>query len=57
MDGTSPDPLASSTWEEVPPNKTLITPVQCKSLWDSSKQILRILSLKLFLNRRFVSPN
>ncbi|XP_010272279.1 PREDICTED: protein ROOT HAIR DEFECTIVE 3 homolog 2 [Nelumbo nucifera] len=31
--GTSVDPLASSTWEEVPPNRTLITPVQCKSLW------------------------
>ncbi|XP_022846900.1 protein ROOT HAIR DEFECTIVE 3-like [Olea europaea var. sylvestris] len=31
--GTSVDPLASSTWEEVPASKTLITPVQCKSLW------------------------
>ncbi|XP_022721539.1 protein ROOT HAIR DEFECTIVE 3-like isoform X2 [Durio zibethinus] len=30
---TTFDPLASSTWEEVPPAKTLITPVQCKSLW------------------------
>ncbi|KAL4182258.1 hypothetical protein AMTRI_Chr12g275090 [Amborella trichopoda] len=30
---TSADPLASSTWEEVPPTSTLITPVQCKSLW------------------------
>ncbi|ONK76557.1 uncharacterized protein A4U43_C03F29510 [Asparagus officinalis] len=29
----SADPLASSSWEEVPPEKTLITPVQCKSLW------------------------
>ncbi|KAI3727323.1 hypothetical protein L1987_67136 [Smallanthus sonchifolius] len=28
------DPLASSTWGEVPPTKTLITPVQCKSLWS-----------------------
>ncbi|XP_024969122.1 protein ROOT HAIR DEFECTIVE 3-like [Cynara cardunculus var. scolymus] len=28
------DPLASSTWEEVPATKTLITPVQCKSLWN-----------------------
>ncbi|CAM8957342.1 unnamed protein product [Rhodiola kirilowii] len=27
------DPLASSSWEEVPSSKTLITPVQCKSLW------------------------
>ncbi|KAM7500350.1 hypothetical protein LguiA_024764 [Lonicera macranthoides] len=27
------DPLASSTWEEIPPEDTLITPVQCKSLW------------------------
>ncbi|KAL4301159.1 hypothetical protein AHAS_Ahas17G0273000 [Arachis hypogaea] len=25
--------LASSTWEEVHPKDTLITPVQCKSLW------------------------
>ncbi|CAH1422770.1 unnamed protein product [Lactuca virosa] len=31
---TLSDPLASSTWEEVPPTKTLITPVQCKSLWS-----------------------
>ncbi|XP_009389470.2 protein ROOT HAIR DEFECTIVE 3 [Musa acuminata AAA Group] len=27
------DPLASSSWEEVPQTKTLITPVQCRSLW------------------------
>ncbi|XP_068652161.1 protein ROOT HAIR DEFECTIVE 3-like [Aristolochia californica] len=27
------DPLASNTWEQVPPKKTLITPVHCKSLW------------------------
>ncbi|XP_019198747.1 PREDICTED: protein ROOT HAIR DEFECTIVE 3-like [Ipomoea nil] len=30
---TSSDPLASSSWDEVPTSKTLITPVQCKSLW------------------------
>ncbi|OMO70752.1 Root hair defective 3 GTP-binding protein [Corchorus capsularis] len=30
---TTYDPLASSTWEQVPSSKTLITPVQCKSLW------------------------
>ncbi|RDX65384.1 Protein ROOT HAIR DEFECTIVE 3-like 1, partial [Mucuna pruriens] len=29
--------LASSTWEQVPPSKTLITPVQCKSLWRQFK--------------------
>uniref|UniRef100_A0A7N2R4B8 GB1/RHD3-type G domain-containing protein n=1 Tax=Quercus lobata TaxID=97700 RepID=A0A7N2R4B8_QUELO len=34
---TSFDPLASSTWEEVSPKKTLITPVQCKSLWRQFK--------------------
>ncbi|KAK9066413.1 hypothetical protein SSX86_013735 [Deinandra increscens subsp. villosa] len=28
------DPLASSTWEEVPATKTLITPAECKSLWN-----------------------
>ncbi|XP_049356180.1 protein ROOT HAIR DEFECTIVE 3 isoform X2 [Solanum verrucosum] len=33
----SVDPLASSTWDEVPPSKTLITPVQCKSLWRQFK--------------------
>ncbi|KAL2341507.1 hypothetical protein Fmac_009447 [Flemingia macrophylla] len=27
------DPLASSTWEEVSPEDTLIPPVQCKALW------------------------
>ncbi|PVH34427.1 hypothetical protein PAHAL_8G217100 [Panicum hallii] len=31
------DPLASSTWEEVPPKDTLITPVQCKSIWRQFK--------------------
>ncbi|KAJ4957814.1 hypothetical protein NE237_024925 [Protea cynaroides] len=31
------DPLASSTWEKVPSSKTLITPVQCKSLWRQFK--------------------
>ncbi|XVF74389.1 hypothetical protein PTKIN_Ptkin13bG0106800 [Pterospermum kingtungense] len=30
---TTFDPLASSTWEQVPAAKTMITPVQCKSLW------------------------
>ncbi|XP_011096759.1 protein ROOT HAIR DEFECTIVE 3 homolog 2 isoform X1 [Sesamum indicum] len=35
--GVSGDPLASSTWEEVPPDKTLITPVQCKALWRQFK--------------------
>ncbi|KAJ8645042.1 hypothetical protein MRB53_006790 [Persea americana] len=34
---TTVDPLASSTWEEVSPKKTLITPVQCKSLWRQFK--------------------
>lgn len=31
------DPLASNTWEEVSPNATLLTPVQCKSLWTQFK--------------------
>ncbi|KAG1334021.1 Protein ROOT HAIR DEFECTIVE 3 [Cocos nucifera] len=31
------DPLASSTWEEVPRNNTLITPVQCRSIWKRFK--------------------
>ncbi|KAL2494043.1 Protein ROOT HAIR DEFECTIVE 3-like protein 2 [Forsythia ovata] len=31
--GVSGDPLVSRTWEKVPPEKTLITPVQCKSIW------------------------
>ncbi|KAK3188901.1 hypothetical protein Dsin_028462 [Dipteronia sinensis] len=35
--GTSADPLASSTWEEVSRKDTLITPVQCKSLWRQFK--------------------
>ncbi|CAN4089089.1 unnamed protein product [Withania somnifera] len=34
---TSVDPLASSTWEEIPLSRTLITPVQCKSLWRQFK--------------------
>ncbi|KAG0496282.1 hypothetical protein HPP92_000973 [Vanilla planifolia] len=29
----SSDPLASSTWENVLPENTLISPVQCKALW------------------------
>ncbi|KAL8033898.1 hypothetical protein ABFX02_13G186200 [Erythranthe guttata] len=35
--GISRHVLASSTWEEVPPEKTLITPVQCKALWKQFK--------------------
>uniref|UniRef100_A0A0A9DGS3 Sey1/RHD3-like three-helix bundle domain-containing protein n=1 Tax=Arundo donax TaxID=35708 RepID=A0A0A9DGS3_ARUDO len=31
------DPLASSTWEEVSPKDTLITPLQCKSIWRQFK--------------------
>ncbi|KAK8469738.1 hypothetical protein PHAVU_005G159600 [Phaseolus vulgaris] len=34
---TTLDPLASSTWDQVPTSKTLITPVQCKSLWRKFK--------------------
>ncbi|KAM5579378.1 protein ROOT HAIR DEFECTIVE 3-like [Rosa sericea] len=34
---TTVDPLASSTWQEVSSSKTLITPVQCKSLWKQFK--------------------
>ncbi|PNY01543.1 protein root hair defective 3, partial [Trifolium pratense] len=30
---SSVDPLASSTWEEVSPEDTLISPVECMSLW------------------------
>ncbi|EYU45854.1 hypothetical protein ABFS82_04G096500 [Erythranthe guttata] len=35
--GISIDALASSSWEEVPSSKTLLTPVQCKSLWRQFK--------------------
>uniref|UniRef100_A0A2N9IM73 GB1/RHD3-type G domain-containing protein n=1 Tax=Fagus sylvatica TaxID=28930 RepID=A0A2N9IM73_FAGSY len=34
----STDRLASSTWEKVSPMDTLITPVQCKSLWRQFKE-------------------
>ncbi|KAI5602820.1 hypothetical protein BDE02_01G179600 [Populus trichocarpa] len=34
---TTSDPLASSSWEEIPSSRTLITPVQCKSLWRQFK--------------------
>ncbi|KAK9923614.1 hypothetical protein M0R45_032022 [Rubus argutus] len=37
MSITMVDPLASSTWQEVSSSKTLITPVQCKSLWRQFK--------------------
>nr|CAB3462560.1 unnamed protein product [Digitaria exilis] len=33
----SADPLASTTWEEIPPMQTMITPAQCKSLWKQFK--------------------
>ncbi|XP_011040350.1 PREDICTED: protein ROOT HAIR DEFECTIVE 3 homolog 2-like [Populus euphratica] len=36
--GAAPDPLASNTWEEVSPNDTLLTPVECKSLWMEFKE-------------------
>ncbi|KAI5332211.1 hypothetical protein L3X38_022340 [Prunus dulcis] len=35
--GPSVDPLASSNWEEVSAKNTLITPVQCQSLWRQFK--------------------
>ncbi|RXH98786.1 hypothetical protein DVH24_011111 [Malus domestica] len=35
--GSSTDPLASRSWEEVSSKDTLITPVQCKSLWRQFK--------------------
>ncbi|KAL1533455.1 Cell wall protein rhd3 [Salvia divinorum] len=43
--GISADPLASSSWDEVPLSKTLLTPVQCKTLWrqftDQTEYIVR----------------
>ncbi|KAE8724269.1 Protein ROOT HAIR DEFECTIVE 3-like protein 2 [Hibiscus syriacus] len=30
---TLADPLSTTSWEQVPPARTLITPVQCKALW------------------------
>nr|CAB3466434.1 unnamed protein product [Digitaria exilis] len=33
----SADPLASTTWEEIPPMQTMITPAQCKTLWKQFK--------------------
>ncbi|KAL8171645.1 hypothetical protein V2J09_023449 [Rumex salicifolius] len=33
----SADPLASSTWEKVPASRTLLSPVQCKSIWRQFK--------------------
>ncbi|CAK7336935.1 unnamed protein product [Dovyalis caffra] len=35
--GATADPLASYTWEEVSANATLLTPVECKSLWMQFK--------------------
>ncbi|CAN7102630.1 unnamed protein product [Brassica rapa subsp. narinosa] len=35
--GASTDPLASSSWEKVPPKDVLLSPVQCKSLWRQFK--------------------
>ncbi|XP_059643308.1 protein ROOT HAIR DEFECTIVE 3 homolog 2-like [Cornus florida] len=37
--GDSADPLASSTWKKVPPKNTLITPMQCKSLWRQFREV------------------
>ncbi|CAN6932510.1 unnamed protein product [Brassica oleracea] len=34
---TASDPLASSTWDEIPSSRTLITPVHCKSIWRQFK--------------------
>ncbi|KAL3575595.1 hypothetical protein D5086_023696 [Populus alba] len=35
--GATPDLLTSNAWEEVSPNATLLTPVECKSLWMQFK--------------------
>ncbi|KAI3975161.1 hypothetical protein MKX01_004130 [Papaver californicum] len=39
MDGkvTPVDPLATSSWDEISSEETLLTPVQCKSLWRQFK--------------------
>ncbi|KAL1217627.1 ROOT HAIR DEFECTIVE 3-like protein 1 [Cardamine amara subsp. amara] len=34
---TASDPLASSSWDDVPSSRALITPVQCKSIWRQFK--------------------
>ncbi|XP_057808553.1 protein ROOT HAIR DEFECTIVE 3 homolog 1-like [Salvia miltiorrhiza] len=33
----SPDPLSSITWEKVPSQKTLITPIKCRDIWNKFK--------------------
>ncbi|XP_073259758.1 protein ROOT HAIR DEFECTIVE 3 homolog 2 isoform X2 [Populus alba] len=35
--GATPDLLTSNAWEEVSPNATLLTPVECRSLWMQFK--------------------
>ncbi|KAI4354113.1 hypothetical protein L6164_003012 [Bauhinia variegata] len=38
LGGTNtPNPLDSPFWNEVPSSKTLITPIQCKQLWEAYK--------------------
>ncbi|XP_019198340.1 PREDICTED: protein ROOT HAIR DEFECTIVE 3 homolog 1-like isoform X1 [Ipomoea nil] len=38
IESPSPDSLPSSSWDKVPASKTLITPLQCKSIWEDFKK-------------------
>ncbi|XP_074312775.1 protein ROOT HAIR DEFECTIVE 3-like isoform X2 [Silene latifolia] len=44
--------MAKSTWEKVSPSKTLITPVQCKSVWERFQE-----EIKDTVNRAFYKYN
>ncbi|KAH1091028.1 hypothetical protein J1N35_018285 [Gossypium stocksii] len=59
---TTSDPLASSTWDKVPPNKILITPVHCKTLWrqyraETEYCVYSIFSLNYYLSFYFQEAN
>ncbi|KAK1434207.1 hypothetical protein QVD17_11126 [Tagetes erecta] len=48
---TLQDPLSSSTWEEVPATKTLITPSECKSLWNQFQEEIEDLITKAIVSQ------
>ncbi|CAB4272397.1 unnamed protein product [Prunus armeniaca] len=59
MSTTTYDPLASNTWEEVPPSKTLIIPLKCKELWEEFKENTKHIvskAIELEANARFQLP-
>ncbi|KAG5223404.1 protein ROOT HAIR DEFECTIVE [Salix suchowensis] len=48
------DPLASNAWEEVSPDATLLTPVECNSLWMQFKADIKYIMMQFKADIKYI---